>query len=83
MKRMIKSSTNTTWEMVDQQQVIGYEGKITDCTIYANEDNSYFIGIIADEDSYIPDISICDFETESYDEIYEWFEEQEEADGIY
>lgn len=73
------------WIELDKKEAMDTDGFYTDYTLYTNEDQSYFICILGDSDIYDPENSDYDFETESYDEAIEWFEDYtgfEEYDGL-
>ena len=64
-----------SWEMLEHKSVPDSDGFYTDYTLYAAKDGSLFICMFGDRDLYEPSLSYSDFDTESIDEAYEWFED--------
>lgn len=78
----IKSATRIQgssgeWIYLSSKSVPDSDGFYTDYTLYANPDRSRFICMFGDNDLYEPDEDYADFETESEDEAWEWFNSYE------
>lgn len=60
-----------SWAELESKSVADSDGFYTDYTLYTNGDR--FICMFGDNDLYEPDEDYADFETESEDEAWEWF----------
>lgn len=78
----IKSATqiqgsSDEWTYLSSKSVPDSDGFYTDYTLYTNLDRSKFICMFGDNDLYEPDEDYADFETESEDQAWEWFNSYE------
>ena len=72
---------------LSQKQVTDSDGMLTDYTLYVNSDGSRYICMFGDNDVYEPDPAYADWEGDSEEEAYEWFNNYtsgyEDDDDIY
>ena len=74
---------------LDSKSVLDSDGFYTDYTLYQCEDeygNLLYVCVFGDKELYTPEDSEYDFESESEDEAYEWFESYEgfeDDDDVY
>lgn len=61
------------YDKLDSKRVSDFDGFLTDYTMYQRLSDGMYIFVFGDNDRYTPDNSDVDFETESYDEAIEWF----------
>lgn len=62
-----------TWTWIDSKTVSDADGFLTEYTLYHNEATGMYVCIFGDSDLYGPEDTEPDFETESEEEAYEWF----------
>lgn len=61
------------WEEVTSKMVRDFDGFMTEYTMYVNPEGHY-IFMFGDRDLYRPDDTFADWECDSEDEAYEWFD---------
>ena len=78
------------WEEITSKSVQDSDGFLTDYTMYQNLEDGTYIFIFGDKDLYTPENSDPDWECESEEEAYEWFndyvgfaEDEYEAEARY
>lgn len=60
------------WVELRSKSVMDSDGFLTDYTLYT--DGKHYICVFGDKDVYGPDIDYADYETESKEDAYDWFE---------
>lgn len=74
------------WERLASKSVPDADGFYTDYTLYVNENTGLYVCVFGDTDYYGPEEGYFDFETESEDEAWEWFDSYtgfDDDDDIY
>lgn len=74
------------WEMLACKSVPDADGFYTDYALYVNENTGLYVCVFGDTDYYGPEEGYFDFETESEDEAWEWFDSYtgfDDDDDIY
>lgn len=71
MIKYIKSNYGD-WVELRSKSVMDSDGFLTDYTLYT--DGKHYICVFGDKDVYGPDIDYADYETESKEDAYDWFE---------
>lgn len=71
---------DVSWKEVDSKQVQDSDGFWTDYTLYHNDATGQYACMFGDKDVYRPGEGYFDWEGDSEDEAYEWFESYE---GLY
>ena len=65
---------DVSWEMVDTKSVRDSDGFMTDYTLYHNTVTDQWVCVFGDRDIYTPGEGYYDWEGDSEEEAYEWFE---------
>lgn len=65
---------DSIYEKVASKQVPDYDGFYTDYTMYRNKETGEYVFVFGDNDLYSPEDSDHDYECETEDEAYEWFD---------
>ena len=65
---------DSEWEMVERKQVPDYDGFYTDYTLYHNILTDKYACMFGDVDLYSPEEGDFDWEGDTEEEAYEWFE---------
>lgn len=66
------------WVELRSKSVMDFDGFLTDYTLYT--DGKHYICVFGDKDVYGPDIDYADYETESKEDAYDWFESYDNDD---
>lgn len=61
------------WEMITSKYVKDADGFYTQYTMYRNLETGLYVFVFGDDDLYVPEDGWFDFETESKEEAWEWF----------
>lgn len=69
--------TQDSWKEIDTKQVRDVDGFWTDYTLYQNELDGRFVCVFGDKDIYRPEDGSFDWEGDSAEEAYEWFNSYE------
>ena len=77
MIKYIKSNYGD-WVELRSKSVMDSDGFTTDYTLYT--DGEHYICMFGDKDIYEPDIDYADYETESKEDAYDWFENYDNDD---
>lgn len=84
---IVSADDEETWDYLKSKQVTDSDGMLTDYTLYVNSDGSRYICMFGDNDVYEPDPAYADWEGDSEEEAYEWFNNYtsgyEDDDDIY
>lgn len=84
---IVSADDEETWDYLKSKQVTDSDGMLTDYTLYVNSDGSRYICMFGDNDVYEPDPAYADWEGDSEEEAYEWFNNYtsgyEDEDDIY
>lgn len=67
----LKEDLDSEWRELETKQITDFDGFLTDYTLYTN--GVTYICMYGDKDVYSPDIDEADYESDSEDEAYEWF----------
>ena len=70
------------WEEIDSKSVSDADGFLTDYTMYRNAIDGTYIFIFGDKDAYTPENSDPDWECDSENEAYEWFDDYTGIDDM-
>lgn len=74
------------YEFIDTKSVLDSDGFLTDYTMYKDTETGMYVFIFGDNDFYGPDEGSVDWECETFEEAYEWFNDyngfDEELDEI-
>lgn len=65
---------DSIYEKIESKQVPDYDGFYTDYTMYRNKETGEYVFVFGDNDLYSPEDSEHDYECETEDEAYEWFD---------
>lgn len=84
---IVASEDDSEWEELRTKDIVDTDGMLTDYTLYVNHDGTRYICMYGDKDIYEPDPDYADWEGDSQEEAYEWFDsynpEYDEDDDIY
>ena len=72
LDRPLDSIEDNSWKELASKSVEDSDGFLTDYTLYT--DGEHYICVFGDKDVYGPDIDYADYETESKEDAYDWFE---------
>lgn len=67
----LKEDLDSEWRELETKHITDSDGFLTDYTLYTN--GVTYICMYGDKDVYSPDIDEADYESDSEDEAYEWF----------
>ena len=67
----LEEDLDSEWRELETKQITDSDGFLTDYTLYTN--GVTYICMYGDKDVYSPDIDEADYESDSEDEAYEWF----------
>lgn len=67
----LKEDLDSEWRELETKQITDSDGFLTDYTLYTN--GVTYICMYGDKDVYSPDIDEADYESDSEDEAYDWF----------
>ncbi len=65
---------DSIYEKIASKQVPDWDGFYTDYTMYRNVETGEYVFVFGDNDIYSPEDSDHDYECETEDEAYEWFD---------
>lgn len=74
----LKEDLDSEWRELETKQITDSDGFLTDYTLYTN--GVTYICMYGDKDVYSPDIDEADYESDSEDEAYEWFNDYDGFD---
>lgn len=80
---IVAADDDSEWEELRTKDVLDTDGMLTDYTLYVNRDGSRYICMFGDKDIYEPDPDYADWEGESQEEAYEWFDNYSVGDEEY
>lgn len=78
LDRPLDSIEDNSWKELASKSVEDSNGFLTDYTLYT--DGEHYICMFGDKDIYEPDIDYADYETESKEDAYDWFESYDNDD---
>ena len=78
LERPLDSIEDNSWKELASKSVEDSDGFLTDYTLYT--DGEHYICMFGDKDIYKPDIDYADYETESKEDAYDWFESYDNDD---
>lgn len=80
---IVAADDDSEWEELRTKHVLDTDGMLTDYTLYVNSDRSRYICMFGDKDIYEPDPDYADWEGDSQEEAYEWFDNYSVGDEEY
>lgn len=80
---IVAADDDSEWEELRTKDVLDTDGMLTDYTLYVNSDRSRYICMFGDKDIYEPDPDYADWEGDSQEEAYEWFDNYSVGDEEY
>lgn len=80
---IVAADDDSKWEELRTKHVLDSDGLLTDYTLYVNSDGSQYICMFGDKDIYEPDPDYADWEGDSQEEAYEWFDSYSVGDDEY
>ena len=80
---IVAADNDSEWEELRTKHVLDSDGLLTDYTLYVNSDGSQYICMFGDKDIYEPDPDYADWEGDSQEEAYEWFDSYSVGDDEY
>lgn len=77
---------DSVYEKIASKQVLDYDGFYTDYTMYRNRETGEYVFVFGDNDLYSPEDGNYDYECDSEEEAWEWYNSYngfDDEDGIY
>lgn len=65
------------YQLIESKSVYDFDGFLTDYTMYKRLSDGMYVFVFGDNDLYHPEERNHDFECETEEEAYEWFESYE------